>query len=193
LEPTDWDGRGGFPEIPPRLRAMAIAAVKSERGFLDDGSIGSEDRAVSIYVPIAPEDPPRRGPGETPWVAVVDDEEPMREIGSAVIREAGAVASSLESGEELLRRVGAGCRYRLVLLDLAMPGMDGAATYRALRELDRSAAVVLVSGADQPNRVRELLDEGVLGFLRKPFDVPRLLRIVHCALGSPAAPQELPK
>jgi CheY-like chemotaxis protein len=193
VEPETPDGAVRFPAASPWVRAMLIASAKADRGFYDDRSAGEESRAVAFYVPITPP-PAEPGPsGEKPWVAVVDDEAAMREIGSAVVEEAGAEASALSSGEALLQRVRAGCRYALVLLDLTMPDLDGRATYRELRAIDRSVAVVIVSGADAREQVRELLDEGALGFLRKPFDVPRLMRVIQCASGRPAEPQEASK
>lgn len=174
--------------LPRSLRATLIAAAKGEGGYFEEGPEGGP--AFTLYVPVR--DRPRSRWGGAPRVAVVDDDEPMQELCSAVIEEAGGRPAAISRGEELLDRVRAGCAYDLILLDLAMPGLDGAATYDALRRIDPAVPVVVVSGGvKSAQRVQSLLEAGVLGVLAKPFDVPRLVRVIRCALGPAAAPQEL--
>jgi DNA-binding NarL/FixJ family response regulator len=55
----------------------------------------------------------------------------------------------------------------LVLLDLAMPGMDGLAGLRVLRARRPSVPVVILSASEEPADVRHALDAGAMGFIPK--------------------------
>jgi DNA-binding response OmpR family regulator len=64
--------------------------------------------------------------------------------------------------------------YALVLLDLTMPGMNGEATFRALREIRDDLRVLLMSGYNEQDVTRMFLGRGPAGFLQKPFRADEL-------------------
>jgi CheY-like chemotaxis protein len=114
-------------------------------------------------------------------VLVVDDEDDIRRIARLSLAAVGGMdvceASSGPVAVELARRESPD----VVLLDMMMPGMDGVATFRALREQPETAQTPVVfltakSVSLEEGRVRGL---GARGVLFKPFDpmaLPRLLR-----------------
>jgi two-component system competent response regulator ComA len=59
--------------------------------------------------------------------------------------------------------------FDVVLLDAVMPGMGGAATFDALREIRPDAVVLMASGFDMERAVGDLLERGLAGFIGKPF------------------------
>ena len=69
-----------------------------------------------------------------------------------------------------------GASIDLVVLDMVMPGMDGEATYRAMREAGLGAPVLLVSGFDGGQRVERCMAAGAEAFLAKPVEPKVLLR-----------------
>jgi len=86
------------------------------------------------------------------------------------------------SGLEGLRKA-VETRPDLVLLDVLMPGMDGAATLRALRKLPATSAVpvVFLTAQDLPSELQRLYELGAAAVLTKPFDpvtLPGKLRAV---------------
>jgi DNA-binding response OmpR family regulator len=111
-----------------------------------------------------------------PRVLIVDDEDGIRELcrvnleleGYDVLEAAdGPAAVATATSEEL----------DLIVLDLMMPGMDGWEVLRRLQADERAAAVpvvVLTAKAGQEDEVRAS-DQGVLDYVRKPFD-PLVLR-----------------
>ncbi|HKN46356.1 MAG TPA: response regulator, partial [Candidatus Polarisedimenticolia bacterium] len=76
----------------------------------------------------------------------------------------------------------------LVLLDLTMPVMGGAECFQEMRRIDPAVRVVVSSGFSSESRASDLLREGVLGYVQKPYDIDALARIVREALDKkPAA------
>ena len=88
-----------------------------------------------------------------------------------------------ESGEAALRLIdtlGKGTRFKLLVVDLSMPGMDGLELLAMLRS-DPSTSdipVVILSGDIQPLRSR-LAEDSSLALLSKPFEQERLVSTVE--------------
>ena len=76
------------------------------------------------------------------------------------------------NGEEALQRMQEGCTPELVLLDMQMPGMDGLKTLQSLRDLQPGLKVIICSGEDHPETIRQAILLGAQAYLVKP--VPRL-------------------
>jgi DNA-binding NtrC family response regulator len=86
-----------------------------------------------------------------------------------------AVTQFVEKKEEI----------RLVITDMMMPFMDGAATIRALRRIDPGVRVVAMSGLMVSEYASEAKDIGALAFLAKPFTADALLQCMREALERP--------
>jgi two-component system, OmpR family, response regulator MtrA len=113
-------------------------------------------------------------------VLVVDDEPAMVGVIGAILGGAGHRIVAAYSGEEALRR------FReedpdVVLLDLAMPGLDGALVCREIRATS-DTPIIIVSGETDVGVTVELLEAGADDFLRKPFRGDELLARVHAVV-----------
>jgi two-component system chemotaxis response regulator CheY len=120
-------------------------------------------------------------------VLAVDDSSTVRAILAKALRVAGIdVARFAEAsrGDEALRMMREE-RFDLVFCDLNMPGMTGTELIRALRADDALAtvAVVVVSSVGNPGLLRELKEQGVRGYLRKPLRPEQLRQVVHGVVG----------
>jgi CheY-like chemotaxis protein len=69
-----------------------------------------------------------------------------------------------------------------VLLDLAMPGMDGRACFRAMKTRHPELRVVVCSGFSQTGGAQELLAEGAVAFVQKPYRTAELARALVAGL-----------
>ncbi|HZR82652.1 MAG TPA: response regulator [Candidatus Binatia bacterium] len=117
-------------------------------------------------------------------VLVVDDSLDTRQTMCAILEVAGYRVESAENGEEALLLLEEGMRPCLILLDIAMPRMDGI-EFRARQVEDPRFAnvpVVLFSGAYEVAKICRRLR--VPGF-QKPAEASQLLAIVaqHCRCG----------
>jgi DNA-binding response OmpR family regulator len=122
-------------------------------------------------------EPADLGPGEPLKILVVDDEPAMVGALGALLGQAGHRIIAAYDGDEALRRF-RDDQPDLVLLDLAMPGMDGATVCRRIREVS-DTPIIIVSGERDHAATIELLDLGADDYVRKPFRADELLARVR--------------
>ena len=74
----------------------------------------------------------------------------------------------------------------LVILDMILPEIDGKETYRRLKEIDPNVKVLLSTGYDVDDKVSEVLSDGAIGFIQKPYHIDKLVGLVkeHLAAAS---------
>lgn len=133
---------------------------------------------------IAPDDPSwAEAPPSRGRVLVVDDEELMRGAVTRALTRAGYEITTASDGAQALEVLATTpTRFDVVLLDLSMPVLGGAACFRAARERDPALRVVLMSAHADAATVKPLLDAGARGLLPKPFAVPALVAAIERAL-----------
>ena len=114
-------------------------------------------------------------------VLVVDDEPDMLVNVARILRRGRYECVTAGSGEEALTLL----RQRhpdLVLTDLRMPGMDGLALLRAVRQHAPPVPVVIFTAYTSEATAQEALAAGASAFLAKPFTAAQLLDAVRTAL-----------
>jgi FixJ family two-component response regulator len=116
-----------------------------------------------------------------PLVAVVDDDESVRESLPDLLRELGYAASAFASAEEFLA---SGCLdgVRCLILDIAMPGMSGPDLHRALLVQGHSTPVIFITALVGTSRPPGLLQRGAVACLTKPFSERDLRAALTVAL-----------
>ncbi len=124
---------------------------------------------------------PARGSGT---ILVVDDDDIVRRAITLAIENLGydtAAAASGAEAVELFRRNPSAIS--AVVLDMVMPGMNGRATYLALRDIVPEIPVLLMSGFTLDDEVQTLLELGVRRFVAKPCSVDDLARELAAIVG----------
>ena len=116
------------------------------------------------------------------WVALVDDEAPVRAALGRLLRLADYAVLPFASGEEFLDSLASRVP-DCVLLDVHMPGLTGLQVQARLREAGLDLPVVFITASDDAEIERSALDMGGLCVLRKPFSSELLLDAVGVALG----------
>lgn len=69
-------------------------------------------------------------------------------------------------------------RYDIVITDLSMPKMDGHELSRTIREQDPEQCIIVISAHAESDRLLDLIDVGVNGFLSKPLNMVRLVQLL---------------
>jgi FixJ family two-component response regulator len=114
-------------------------------------------------------------------VAVIDDDESVRESLPDLLREFGYAVQAFASADEFLASGDLG-RTRCLILDVAMPGMSGPELQRELKRRDKAIPVVFITAyGDETVRLR-LLQQGAVDCLFKPFSETALVAALDSAL-----------
>ena len=119
--------------------------------------------------------------GEYPLVAIVDDDESVRESLPDLLREFGFATHAFSSAEEFLTSdslVQTGC----LVLDIAMPGMTGFDLQQELKLRGRSIPIIFISAHKDEGVRKRAFQQGAVEFLFKPFSDTALLQALNTAL-----------
>ena len=113
-------------------------------------------------------------------VLLVDDEEDFVEALAKRMRGRGFVAETAENGKVALSKAERET-FDAVVLDLAMPGMDGIDTLKGLLELNPELQVILLTGHATVQKGVEAMKLGAADFLEKPAEFKELLAKIEKA------------
>jgi DNA-binding response OmpR family regulator len=121
----------------------------------------------SLHIPEA-----RDETKQTLDILVVEDEPAVRDLVEQILRDEGYSVESAADGARALRLLQRG-HYRLLLLDLMMPGVDGMDILRALRAEPalRPPAILVFSALHERADVLAALEAGADDYITKPFDI----------------------
>ena len=124
-----------------------------------------------------------REPGSGPTILIVDDEEWVLEIAEAFLLHAGFGVVTASGGREAIEMVRADPDpYDAVVLDLAMPDLNGEQTLRELHRLRSDLPIILTSGYSQELASERFGYDGLSGFIGKPYTPDDLVAAVRNAL-----------
>lgn len=122
-------------------------------------------------------------------ILLVDDDRLILALLGEGLRKFGYEVETAASGDEALAR----CRENqpdLAILDVRMPVKTGIETARELRETTAVPYLFLSAHGDH-DIVKSAVDEGALGYLLKPIDVPQIVPTIEAALARAAELREL--
>lgn len=114
-------------------------------------------------------------------IAIVDDDEPLREALGSVLKAAGFSIDTFASAEEFLNspnREEIAC----LILDVRLPGMSGIELQRRLFEAGDATPIIFVTAHGDASLRDVLIKAGAAGFLNKPVRSDSLLREIYAAL-----------
>jgi FixJ family two-component response regulator len=122
-----------------------------------------------------------RRAAERPMVSVVDDDPSVRESLPDLLGEFGFAARTFASAEEFLASE---CvdQTNCLILDVAMPGMGGPALQRKLKLSHRDIPIIFITAQREDEIRRQVLEQGAVDCLYKPFSDTALLEAVNSAL-----------
>ncbi len=183
--------------------ATAYAIIKNHSGHIHAESRAGHGSRFSILLPAkdievqpGPAIKPQRAVRGTERILMIDDDRAVLRICRENLERLGYVVEMAPSGEEGLQRYERNpSRFDLVILDMIMPGLSGADTYRRLKDLNPQIRVLLATGYSEDGQAREILDAGCKGFIQKPFKLDQLSIMIRELLdhdGSGEANNPLP-
>jgi CheY-like chemotaxis protein len=174
--------------------AIVYGIVKDHRGYITCYSELEEGTIFRIFLPVIqpdrmedseqPANTKIRGGTET--ILLVDDDRSVRELAEEMLHRFGYTVIAAGDGEEALEI------YResqadipLVILDLIMPGMGGHKCLEELLNIDPAQKVIIASGYSAGGQAAEALKSGSRGYIKKPFEIGPMLKMVRQVLDQP--------
>lgn len=113
-------------------------------------------------------------------VFLIDDEKLFVESLTKVLRRREMAIKSTHTGAEAIDILSTET-FDVIVLDIKMPGMDGVATLKAIREKGVTTPVIILSGHVDIERVTEVLKMGATELLLKPCDLETLVSTIENA------------
>jgi two-component system, OmpR family, response regulator len=110
----------------------------------------------------------------SPRVLLIDDERELLTVLSERLELRGMVVQTADNGEDALKLVEE-TAFDAVVLDLAMPGLDGIETLRRMKEIRPAVQVILLTGQATVQKSIEVMKLGAMDLLEKPADLKVLL------------------
>jgi two-component system cell cycle sensor histidine kinase/response regulator CckA len=165
--------------------AAVLGIVRTHHGALTVESTPGKGSRFSLFLPAAatqsavptrstrPPIMPRTADGT---ILVADDEPVVLATTDNLLRRFGYRTVLAADGNEVVRQFQASPHgFTAVLLDLTMPGLDGAEALREIRELNPDVPILLMSGYSEQDVLARIRGQGPVPVLRKPFSHEVLL------------------
>jgi signal transduction histidine kinase/ActR/RegA family two-component response regulator len=179
---TKFEGRGlGM--------AAVYGIIKNHSGHIHVTSQQKVGTEVCIYLPALEDiieslddanDQPVQGSGT---ILVVEDNVAIIDVNQTWLKRIGyhvVIATTAHEAMEIICRTNV--EFDVVLLDMVLPDMDGAALFPEIQKHRPDAKVIVCSGCGQDGAIQELLDAGADGFLQKPFTLSQLSKKINQVL-----------
>lgn len=101
-------------------------------------------------------------------ILVIDDEEIIRQLFKETLEDSNYHVITAKDSTKALELVKS-WNFDLIFLDLKMPGMNGAETFRQIRQINNSMPVVIITGYPISELMEQALEQGPFGIMKKPF------------------------
>lgn len=117
-------------------------------------------------------------------ILIVDDEIDLLETLGDIFESKGYNVTMVEDGNkaiELLRKK----YFDIILMDLKMPGISGLDSFREVKNLHPSAAIIMMTAGSVREEIKEAMGAGVDAVVDKPFNVKKLVATIESILERP--------
>jgi len=174
-------------------RGLGMAAVhgiiRGHKGAINVYSELNKGSSFKILLPASgkPVEIPNLGAQHGDWngngkVLLVDDEETVRDVGTAMLHELGFSTITANDGDEALAIFKAIPDIAFVILDLTMPRMDGEQCFHELIGVKPDVKVIISSGFSEQDVSQRFVGKRLSGFIQKPYKLSVLKDVIKNAI-----------
>jgi PAS domain S-box-containing protein len=177
--------------------AVVYSIIANHSGHITVQSEPGKGTVFSIYLPSTGNPPSAKKPAEATAplakgqgkILVMDDEELIRNVSTAMLSQLGYEAHAASDGEEAITRYlqaqKDGQPFALVIMDLTVPGgMGGKEAITHLRQIDPLVKAVVSSGYANDPIMANFREHGFCGVAPKPFSLQELSELLRVILNS---------
>jgi DNA-binding NtrC family response regulator len=151
----------------PAYRRVVIKPLGSVADLLFVGSVAAAEVKLRIVS--------SSSPSPLSEVLIVDDDADTREVLSEFCRTLGLTVSTVSDGKAALAAIERSpAQYKVVLTDICMPDVDGFDVLKAIRSVNPSSYVVMITGYATLDSALRAVHEGAYDYLPKPFALGQL-------------------
>ncbi len=168
--------------------SMVYGIVRNHEGFINIYSEIGHGSVFHLYFPYNTGDVQQKSVENQTTdfkegnevILLVDDEEVIRDLTREVLESQGYQVLVAKDGDDAIK-IFNDCHDRIdaVVLDMVMPQKGGLETYRVLKKIKPNVKVLLSSGYSQEGNAQDILDEGVLDFVQKPYNINQFSKTVR--------------
>lgn len=163
--------------------SVVYGIVDSHHGFIDVDTKPLQGASISMYFPVLPVPTPAapgkemvepvRGSGET--ILLVEDEEMLLDLLQVFLEENGYKVLIARDGMEAVEVYEKHAQeINVVLSDMGLPKLGGWEAFRRMKAINPSVRCILASGYFDPDLRADMIREGALDFVQKPY-VPNVI------------------
>ncbi len=181
--------------------SAVYASINDHNGLINVSSSVGSGTNFTIYLPVykGSEKYQRtqkfnrlhRGSGT---ILLADDESIIRFSGKQMLEAFGYSVILAEDGVDALDKYRADPdKVDLVILDMVMPKAGGEETFRRIKEIDPGAKIIISSGFPRDSAIDSMLQNGVSGFIKKPYGIGELSQLTSEIMGSCKMDARIPR
>lgn len=114
---------------------------------------------------------------ERPTILIVDDDEDIRTVFRSNLESVGYFVETAENGKEAIEK-SRERHFNLALIDIKLPDMEGTQLLKILGESVPNMIRIIVTGFPTLNNAIDSLNEGADGYILKPVDMEKVLKMI---------------
>lgn len=171
--------------------SVVYGIVDSHHGFIDVETSPDAGTSISLYFPVLPvAEPippaegtvePQRGSGEI--ILLVEDEEMLLDLLQLFLEEHGYRILTARDGVEAVEIYEKhASEISVVLSDMGLPKLGGWEAFRRMKEINPAVCCILASGFFDPDLRSDMIKEGALDFVQKPYVPNVILSHINAAI-----------
>ncbi|MCD6242504.1 response regulator [Candidatus Bathyarchaeota archaeon] len=116
--------------------------------------------------------------GDPARILIVDDDESIREVLTAILRDEGYIVEAVDTGEKAIQATQQKF-YNLALIDIRLPDMEGTKLLTEMKDTVPKMVKIIITGYPTLQNAIEAVNKGADGYIVKPINIEEILKIIR--------------
>ena len=115
--------------------------------------------------------------GKSARILIVDDDESIREVLTAILRDEGYRVEAVDTGEKAIKATQQNF-YNLALIDIRLPDMEGTELLTKMKDTVPKMVKIIITGYPTLQNAIEAVNKGADGYIVKPINIEETLKTI---------------